>query len=588
MMSFKRIISLIAIIVIGIINILIYWNSHLYYRSKKIDNNEKKIKILERANQIYPSNDLILYELGKAYFDLGIESLNDKALSEAYLQKSIKNFTRSIRINTASFFSHFNFAQSLLFMSYLSPSFDISYYDEYKKAAHLAGHNSQIFYEVGKMFLSRWPELSEEDRDFTLEILRKIVSGKEREKLLTLMQIWSLIVRDYSVMQKILPEDAAVYRLYARFLGEKSLSPEIRQEMLARAEFLEFERAKSEYHSGENEFLYFRLNEATEDFESCVNALERISFYQSLARQTLIDSLEFVNLRKSALLNLAKCHLEEGRELKEVEGYLRTYLGMEEEVAAVGELESFLRDRKLIREKLEASFDDLDLLSFHMLLSFKQNRYRDIVRVGRLLRESFVVVPEARKIIYVEILQLVGDSYQKADYIYDALEFYHKALQIEPDNLKTLLKIRQSYERLNEEEKIKEIDKRTEKLLAKKEMVLKNSMINKGQRFSHTLNLDGREIILDLHFKGEEMGVVPLISVFFNGRAVWEDYLKKKDEEVEEDEEREGKAEVYKVISFSLRSKVGKNTLVVVPVNRLVSLLKISYHLESRKLNRKT
>jgi len=588
MMSFKRIISLIVIIVIGIINILIYWNSHLYYRSKKIDDNEKKIKILERANQIYPSNDLILYELGKAYFDLGIESLNDKALSEAYLQKSIKNFTRSIRINPASFFSHFNFAQSLLYMSYLSPSFDINYYDEYKKAAHLAGHNSQIFYEVGKMFLSRWPELSEEDRDFTLEILRKIVSGKEREKLLTLMQIWSLIVRDYSVMQKILPEDAAVYRLYARFLGEKSLSPEIRQEMLARAEFLEFERAKSEYHSGENEFLYFRLNEATEDFESCVNALERISFYQSLARQTLIDSLEFVNLRKSALLNLAKCHLEEGRELKEVEGYLRTYLGMEEEVAAVGELESFLRDRKLIREKLEASFDDLDLLSFHMLLSFKQNRYRDIVRVGRLLRESFVVVPEARKIIYVEILQLVGDSYQKADYIYDALEFYHKALQIEPDNLKTLLKIRQSYERLNEEEKIKEIDKRTEKLLAKKEMVLKNSMINKGQRFSHTLNLDGREIILDLHFKGEEMGVVPLISVFFNGRAVWEDYLKKKDEEVEEDEEREGKAEVYKVISFSLRSKVGKNTLVVVPVNRLVSLLKISYHLESRKLNRKT
>lgn len=579
----KRIILIFAVIVIGGINILIYWNSHLYYRSEKIEDNEKKIKILERANWIFPSNDLVFYEMGKANFDLGIESLNDKALSEAYLRKSIESFARSIKINPASFFSRFNFAQSLLYMSYISPAFDINFYDEYRKAALLAGHNSQVFYEVGKIFLSRWPELSEKDREFTLEILRKIMSGKEREKLQTLMQIWDLNVKDYDVMEKILPEDAAVYRLYARFLGEKSLSPEIRQEMLARAEFLEFERAKSDYHSGENEFLYFRLKEAIKHFESCVNTLERISFYQSLSRQALIDSSEFVDLQKSALLNLAKCLLEEGRELGEVEGYLRRYLGMEDGVAAVGGLESYLRDRGLIEEKLGASFDDLDRVSFQMLLSFKQNRYRDIMRVGRLLRESFVVVPEAREDSFVKILQVVGDSYQKADYIYDALELYQKALEVDSDNLETLLRIRRNYERLNEEEKIREIEEQIEKLLAPGETVPKNSMIYRGRSFSHALSLDGKKIILDLHFgDGRERieGVVPLISVFFNGRVVWDDYLKIKEEEVEEEEEREGRGEVDKVLSLSLKSKIGKNMLVAVPVNRSVNLLKITCRLE--------
>ncbi|GAH23773.1 unnamed protein product, partial [marine sediment metagenome] len=135
-------------------------------------------------------------------------------------------------------------------------------------------------------------------------------SGKEREKLQNLMQIWDLNVKDYAVMEKILPEDVTIYRFYARFLGEKSLSLEKRQEMLARAEFMEFERAKKEYHAGENDFLYFRLKEALTHFKSCVNALDRINFYQSLVHQTLIGSSEFIELRKSTVLNLAKCQIE--------------------------------------------------------------------------------------------------------------------------------------------------------------------------------------------------------------------------------------------------------------------------------------
>jgi tetratricopeptide (TPR) repeat protein len=555
----KRVAFILALFVVAVVNILIYWNQHLYYKAERIEKNEKKIEILERANQFYPLNDLIFYELGKAYFDLGIRSLNDKTKSKAYLRESIQNFKRSVRINPAFQFSHFSLAQSLFYMSLFSPSLDRNCYDEYKKAAILVDQNSQIFYDVGKIFLSRWGELSEENREFTLEILRKTVGGKDREELRTIMQTWEMNVKNYDVMEKILPEDPQIYRIYAEYLGEKSLSVEERKRILADAEFLEFERAKSEHNSGENAFLYYQLKEAFNQFKSCLNILEKIKFYQNLIQKNLIDYSEFNKVRKSAFLNLAKCCLEQGEELKEAEGYLRQYLALEDKVAAVSELESFLRDRGLTCEKLDASFDNLERLSFLLFLYFKQNRYRDIVRIGRLLQQSFVVVPEGKKGVYVRVLQLVGDSYQRVDYIYDAGEFYQKALEVDPENLETLLKICQNCERLNESEKILEIKDRIDTLMSPKEIVLNNSTIDKGRNFSHILSLDGRKIILDLHFKDSIERITPLITVFFNGRVVWEDYLKDK------------------VLSLPLESRIGENSLQIVAVTRTVSLIKLAY-----------
>lgn len=560
MKKYKKIILTAAFAIIGIIEIGIYWNSHLYYRAKeKIEDNEKKIKVLKNANLFYPSNDLVYYELGKAYFNLGINSLQDKELRDTYLQKSIKSFTRSLKINPCSIFGHFNFAQSLLYMSYFQPSFEVNYYDEYKKAALLTGHHGQIFYEVGKIFLSRWSNLSEEDKDFTIEILKKIVSNKDREQLQAIMQIWEMNVKDYKVMGKILPEDSGVYRLYAQFLGEKSLSCEVRQNILTQAEFLDYEKARNEYSLGQSEFQYFRIREAFNHFNSCLNILRRIKFYQNLTQNRLIDPLEFEGILRSVYLNLAKCLIAEGKKLEDVKGYLRSYFVLEDEVASINKLESYLRERGIIKEKLEESFNELGRLSFQILLKFKKNRYRDIMKAGTLLQQSIVVIPEAVKKDYVEILKIVGDSYQKGDYIFDAREFYQKALEIDPYNLESLLRFRKNCERLNDDEKIRETDRKIEKLLSPREQVMRDSTINKGRTFSRPLTLDGREITIDLHFSNDEQEIFPLISVFFNGRVIWENYIKNK------------------VLSFSLNSKIGQNSLQIIPLNRSISLTKITY-----------
>jgi len=569
-MKFKRVFLLTVIASIGVVSILIYWNMHLCYRAmENTEDTEKKIRILKSANIFYPSNDKVFYELGKSYFDLGMENLQDRTLGKTYLQKSIQYFNRSLKINPTSYFGHFNLAQSLLYMSYVSPGFEDNPYEEYKKAALLAGHNSQIYYEVGKIFLSLWPKLAEEDRDFTRETLKKILERKEEQKVQVIMHIWEMNVSDYRVMEEMLPEDASIYRMYAQFLGEKSLSSEERQGYLARAEQLEFERAKDEYISGEGEFQYYRLKEASRSFLSSLRRLERINFYQNLVYQEWIDVEEFLELKKSVYLNLAKCTLEEGKDFKQAEGYLRSYLAVEEEVAAVGELEAFLRSRGHIKERFGERLDDLGNLFFQTLLYFKLNRYRDIMKLGRHLEQSFVVVPEGKKEEYLKVLRIVGDSFQKADYIYDAGDFYRKALEIDPDNLEILLRIRQNYERLNEEEKIKEIDERMENLLSPRKIELKEPGIEKGQKSTQRMTLDRSEIILDLSINwGKEISLSPLITVLFNGRVIWEGYLRLD----------EGKGQgADAVLSLPVKSKTGENNLVVIPLNRPIKFYQIAY-----------
>jgi len=559
MNNLKKMVLILAVVIVAVVDILIYWDIHLYNKAQEIEDSEKKIIILKKTIDFYPENDLVFYELGRAYFDLGFDNLSNSAQSIKYLQESIKNFKQSLKINPASYFSHFNLAQSFLYLSYLSASFNTSSQDEFKKAAILAGENSQIFYEVAKVFLSRWPELSDEDKDFTLDIMRKIVSGKDKERFLSLLNFWEMNIKDYNIIEMILPENPQIYRIYAKFLGEKSLYLEERQKYLAKAEFLEFEKAKEEFELGKNEYFYFRMQGASNHFRSCLGILKKLKFYHFLAQNSPIDHSEFNELQKSASLNLVKCQIEKGEKFEEIEKYLQNYLRLENQLSDLGDFESYLKNRDFIGQELEESFSDLDHLYFEILLYYKQCRYREIMRAGRLLEKSYVVIPEDKKDTYMGILNLIGDSYQKIDYIYDAGEFYQRALKVDPDNLESLVKIRRNYERMNADERIREINERIQRILSPGEAVIKDVLLKKGRVSSQTLIFDGRKKVIVLHFNTGVKGITPLITVFFNGRLIWEDYLK------------------AEVLSIPVESELGENSLQIEAVNRPVNIIGIGW-----------
>ncbi|HUU41904.1 MAG TPA: hypothetical protein VMW42_13290 [Desulfatiglandales bacterium] len=567
MNTLKKIVFFIALIILGALNIFVYLNNHFYYRASGVEDRKGKIALLERSNEFFPLNDLVFYELGKSYFDLGIESFSNVAESESYFRKAVQNLKKGILINPASPYSHFYLGQSLLHLGLLSHGKDAGIINEYRKAVMLAGGNQQIYNEVGREFLSRWSDLSDEERSFTLDVLRKIMAGKDDKERANLMNLWEINVKDYQVMEDVLSSDAPTYRQYAEFLGEKSLSLEERHKYLAQAELLEFERARREYRSGENQLIRFQTREAFGLFKISQDLLRGVKFYQALNNENLIDNNEYSELLRSTLFGLAKCRVEERAGWDDVKDDLRQYIVLEDRTANIDELAAYLRDRGVISEKSDKSSSDISRFAFELLLQFKQNKYREIINFGRDLQGSFMVIPEAKKLDYIRILQLVGDSLQKVDFLYDAGDIYQKALEIDPNNLETLLKIRQNYDRLNEERKLEEINKVIEKLAAPREIDFKNLLISKRETFSRSLVFDGQKVVLSLQFQTDEKSGAALIAVFFNNRVVWEEYLK------------DG------VISLSLVTKAGENRLQIMPVNRPVSLTKIIYGSDNGNIN---
>jgi len=543
----KRILLILFMVGIGVLGSMIYWNSHLYYQAYRLDDEDKKIEIFNKANWIYPLNDLAYYELGKVYYDMGINNMLDKDKSSEYLYKSLQNFDRSITINPFSYFSHFYKAQALIYLRYMNQSLEPDPFEEFEKAAQLAAYNSEIFYQVGKLLLSRWSELSKKQQSFTIDILKKIPSKEKKDRLLILMQIWKMNVGDYDVMEKILPDDADVLEMYADFLGEESLS----------LDRLRFSLAKSQFESGEQSFYYYQFREARNYFEHCLRLLERLRYYQTLTQQKLIDPLEVKDLKKSTYLNLVKCLLEEGKELKEFEEYLYSYLNLESRITDINELESYLVARDILDKKIGFNLNDMNCLSIQLLLYFKQNRYRAIVQLGRSIKSSVVIVPEDKKEEYGHVLQIIGDAYQKINYLYDAGEFYQKALTLMPENLETLIRIRKNLIRLNEESKVAVLDKQINKILSPDEIVSRYT-IKKGRILSRKLVLNGRDIILNIEVRDIKKEFRPLISVVFNGRVILEEYV------------------MDESMSIPLKTQVGRNLLRIKAINQNLNIRNIS------------
>jgi hypothetical protein len=554
----KRALLLLSLAIFAALETAVYWNARLLDRAVRVaGNTAEKARVLERAANIYPWNDRVSLELGRAYFESGVQSLGDVPLRNAALTRSMGFFLRALRLNPGSAAAHFEFAQALRFMSYLglpSPAFD---FEEYKKAAALAGHNSQVHAEVGKVLLSRWESLGPEERDFTLDIVRKTLAGKDRERLREVLEVWYLHVRDYAVIDSVVPEDAGLIRDYARFLGEKSLSLEAREKALSRAEFLDFETAKGEIDQAQRNYEYFQGEDAAGRASSGLRRLQSIAFFQDLVREDRIDPKEFAQALKAAYLVLAKARVEGTRSLDDPDGFIAAYVALEDQPAAIAEFERFLTERGVLGgDEIAASRPkDLRTEALALELDFKQNRYRDITRAGEDLDRGAFVIPEAARPYYARVFGLVGDSYMKLDYLYEAERAYLKAVSAAAGRLEDLSRLERCYERLGSDQKLAEVRRRIATLVSPPVIDLGRRAVESGAPARVDAVCDGRPLVGILGFATVRPEGRPLLTVLWNGRVV-----------------REAYAEGGK-LDFSVSPIAGTNSLVVNAVNQPVILL---------------
>ena len=554
----KKTVIFILLSIAALADVVLYRGSSLYDRAKERSSNiEIKIRILEKGQTLPAWNNLFDLELAKAYFGRGVSRLGDPQLRDRDFRKAYDRFLRSLSLNPFSAATHFYFAQALQYIQLTGLPVRENSLEEYKKAARLSGRDTEIYAEVGKALLACWPRLSPEDKLLALDIVKESLVGNDLGRTTAVLEQWDLYIKDYAVMEQVLPEDAAVYRLFARFLGERSLSREERVKYLCRAEDLEFHKAKNELIAGQNALAVFHVQEALEHFRSALAKLQSIHFYEDLVNQSLIDYLDFKNTLKAVYLAMAKSKIEETRTIEAALGDLHAYLNLEDQLSGASSLENFLKERGLLEEKSILTLKNLSLFSFELFLTFKQNRYRDVIQAGQALESSALVIPQGAKTDYAAVLELVGDAYQKLDYLYESNNFYKKSTDIEGPKVSLLAKMIKNYERLNDTEGLQQADQIIHKMAAADTLPAETT-IPLGGAYAQSFSLDGRRFRLSLSFQEASPEAFPFLSILFNGRVVWEDYLKDP------------------VLSLDLPSEVGPNALRIQALNGPATLLKMT------------
>jgi tetratricopeptide (TPR) repeat protein len=522
----KKILLISGLAVLAALQAAFAWNARLCWRAKAAARDaDEKVRLLLRAQAVFPWNDAVAYELGQADFERGTEALADPAARDTLFRRAIDAYLRSLRLNPGSAAAHFALGQALLYADYVGQPTPLSYFEEYRRAAELTDHNSQIRYETGKVLLGRWDSLSPGEKDFVAGLLKSSLAGNGVERLPDLLEAWNLAGRDTGLIERILPEEPEALRTYAAFLGERSLMLEARQAALSRAEALEVGRARTDVEAARRAAESFRAAEASRRAAAAVEALGSVKFYQALVGRELFDPREFDVLRRSARRLLAMSRIEETRSLDDEDGAIAAYLDDESDFTALGEFETFLKERGLLGEAAAGGspFKDLKTLAFRMGLDFRLNRYRDIARVGGLLLSSSMVIAPSGKADYARILRLIAEADLKLDNVYEAEAFYRKALEAAPDDLEILAGLERCYGRLNDDAKAVGVRRALAKLTSPAETDLGGRPIAKGETARFDLVTTGGPRTFRLVFTPARDGRTgPLVTVLLNGRVVWE------------------------------------------------------------------
>lgn len=536
-----------------LLDIGIYWNAHLYYSALKTNNAAKKVDLLETANRIMPFNEQVWTELGQFYFQAGTDKLNDPDLIISNLEKAHRCLNRAVKLNPGFYQSHFYLAHTLLYLSYFS-SIDMNPYEIFKKAALLTTFDTQIYFEVGRIMLSNWDDITESDKKFTIDLLKNVVATGNEEKLLDVLQIWSISISDYQIVEQLIPRNPTSYRLYAGFLGEKSLSLRERHKYLIKAETWEFLEAKREYIRGNREFNLFQINSALEHYQKSLRLLKGIRFYQIFSDQQAINKNEYHDLLKDIYLAIVRVWIQKENDYKKAEPYLLQYFEFENDLSRLDELETFLHSKGLLDTKPSELEKDPESLYLKTLLNYKMNRFQKIVTEWENIREKYFNPSPENKEYYIRIFQLVGDSYQKIDFIYNAEEFHQKALDIDENRLDTLLRMRLNHLRQNDQYKLEQINKKIKTLVTPREKEFNDLIIEKNHSCDVPLTIEGEPIRISLFFKEGSQTQLPLVTVLFNGEVIFEDFV------------------VENLITFEIDPKPLSNVIQIIPLNRKLIL----------------
>ncbi len=551
----RRLAFLLVLAAAGAAGVLFYRQAALAAGVKGEISAAGRLERLERGGRLLRFDDELLRLRGRAHFQAAAERMAEPAARDAHLRAAREDLRRSLALNPLSAAAHFDLAQVQEYAAPLGLDGGGRPVGEYIAAARLGLQDPEILDACGRLLLSRWSGLDREERRLTLALLKNRLSGADEETLVSILDTWALHVGDYGILKSVLPAEAGAWRRLARFLAERGLDRGQRIEALVRAEALDFEKIRTEAAAGRSDFQARKMREAEAHFRSGRDLLDGIRFYRT-AEDEPAFAADYGAQAAAILTGLLQTRLETARTIEDVLPDLLSFLDGDPGPAAVGDLDRWLKARRFIGDRIDASGKDLRRLVLELRLAFLQNRYREVTEAGQALESGVLLVPEASRADYATVLELVGDAYGKLDYLYESSAFYQKARKTVPAGPGLLYKLRRNAERLNDAEALRAVGRELETAAAAGTPEWRDLTIARGTVLDRSLGLDESRSRIRLRQAAEPDGSPRLYAaVFFNGLVVWDDYWP-----------ADG------ILKLDLKPRPGSNRLEIQPLNRSLTL----------------
>lgn len=547
----------ILLVAVALLEIFIYVNTRcLALAREKISNEAKRLALLRTAQKIFPVNDGVFLELGRYWMNqaqlpgLSIEEKVDR------MKQAAQYFIRAIKLNPGSYQAHFYLAQVGQFLRFWE-KIPFDPVEELKKAAALTTFDEGAYYQVGRSLFALWKELSPGDRELTLKLLSSVITPSTPERLTEILPLWEYNGAEKSIIEKILPVEAKMYRLLAEYLGRRGIKHELRLQKLAQAEKMEFDRARRLYYRGIEAIKIGQFKRGEQSFQEAQALLRRIKFYQTLSSEQLIDEEDYLEMIKELSRTLAFLRLSKGDELTSVRGELEKYLKLENDLSALEKFIDLLRQRIKNQSLLTSSADNEFLIFFfEALVDYKKGAYRVIIDKipGRIrtIRENETKFPQE----VAELWRITAEAYLKLDYLYDALTYFEKAREIKPEEIKLLVGLRKAYERLNREDKWAEINSQIKLIIQARGEKFKPVVLSPGKPGIFSLLAAEPTIKLKIVFDYQPF-YRPLVAICLNGRVIKELFLTTPE------------------IALESVGEVGENQLEIIPLNIVINCLEV-------------
>ena len=345
------------------------------------------------------------------------------------LERSVGYFLAALKKNPLDYQSRYYLAKAYLGLATDSSEFFDKAVAELTRASRLRGGNKQIALDCGRIFFSIWPLLEQPDKEFASTLLAGAMPEFSWPEFSPLLEMWSLYVRDTSLLMVLLNRKPDFFAPAANQLVSAGIPIEKRLELLDLHEIHTLEALEGRFNELSLQGLISQKHA-----QSLLAQTLSIKGYHRLQDKSSFDQGKLAKLRRLLLLEVIGGMLADPKKQadpksrQQVNNLILTFIRKHGQLRELDELQKVLEEENFFKG------NDFSSLYFKTLIAYKKGNYGDIIAEIETLRKGISFVKKEQLTDYTAILLLLVDSYYASKLMTSAEGVASELYQNQPDN----------------------------------------------------------------------------------------------------------------------------------------------------------